>query len=282
MISKTKNTASVRQPNTGRILGTAALALASVLMSGANAKASTTIVTPTNFASSGWSVEDIQAGGTAGFSSAQPRDGNGSYELSLTTDNGSKATLSHTGGDGLTLSAFDTGTDSILGFDAYKDSSLSSSAVVAPAFHLYIGGYSNQLVWEASDNVVPTSTNAWDTLNIKNGQFWARTGGTNYAGAGQTKTLHDWLSSQTIVGTSQSINFGDGFIKYYSVGLGAGWQGSYQGYVDNVKFGATTSNFENASAAPEPSQWAGLGFTAFGALGLILKARKKKSAVSAS
>lgn len=31
------------------------------------------------------------------------------------------------------------------------------------------------------------------------------------------------------------------------------------------------------SAAPEPSQWAGLGFTAFGALGLLLKARKRKA-----
>ncbi len=32
-----------------------------------------------------------------------------------------------------------------------------------------------------------------------------------------------------------------------------------------------------ASAAPEPSQLAGLGFAAFGALGLILKARKRKA-----
>jgi len=36
------------------------------------------------------------------------------------------------------------------------------------------------------------------------------------------------------------------------------------------------------SAAPEPSQWAGLGFTAFGALGLILKARKRKAGSEAT
>lgn len=40
--------------------------------------------------------------------------------------------------------------------------------------------------------------------------------------------------------------------------------------------------YDSPSAAPEPSQWAGLGFTAFGALGLILKARKKKAMASAS
>ncbi len=38
------------------------------------------------------------------------------------------------------------------------------------------------------------------------------------------------------------------------------------------------TGIEVGSAAPEPSQWAGLGFAAFGALGLILKARKRKSA----
>lgn len=38
------------------------------------------------------------------------------------------------------------------------------------------------------------------------------------------------------------------------------------------------SSSSNPSAAPEPSQFAGLGFTAFGALGLILRARRRKAA----
>jgi len=37
----------------------------------------------------------------------------------------------------------------------------------------------------------------------------------------------------------------------------------------------------NASAAPEPSQLAGLAFTGLGAFGLVLKARKRRSAVQA-
>ena len=281
-MSKTKIAASVKRYATGRILGTAALALAAVLISGANAKASTVIVTPTNATSLSWGATDVQNGGTAGFSSVQPRSGNGSYEMSLSADNNSKATLFHAGGDNLSLGTLISGDGNNLGFDAYKDSSLSSSGVVAPAFHLYIGSYSNQLVWESAYNVNPPLPNVWNTLDIKNGQFWARIGNANYAGTGQTKTLSQWRNNQTITGTSTSIDFGDGLIKDYSVGVGSGWGGSYQGYVDNVKFGTTTTNFENVAAAPEPSQWAGLGFTAFGALGLILKARKKKYAVSAS
>jgi len=281
-MSKTKNAANAKRSATGRILGTAALALGAVLVSGVSAKASTVIVTPSNAASLFWGPTDLQSGGTAGFSSVQTRSGNASYELSLANDNNSKATLFHGSGDGLTFASLVGDASNALGFDAYKDSSLSSSAVVAPALHLHIGSYSNQLVWEAAYNGITPSADAWNTLDIKNGQFWARIGNANYTGTGQTKTLSQWLSNQTITGTSTSINFGDGFIKDYSVGVGSGWNGSYQGYVDNVTFGTTTTNFENVAAAPEPSQWAGLGFTAFGALGLILKARKKKATASAS
>ena len=159
MISKTKNTASIRQPNTGRILGTAALALAAVLVSGAGVKASTVIVTPSNFASSGWSVQDVRSGGTSTFSSAQPRDGNGSYELSLAvslTDN-SKATLFHPGGDGLALSDFIAGSNN-LGFEYYRDGTSTANTIDAPAFRLYFGTGKPQLVWEASYNGITSST----------------------------------------------------------------------------------------------------------------------------
>ena len=70
-MSKTKIAANVKRYATGRILGTAALALAAVLISGANVKASTLIVTPTDFTLSGWYI-DKSSNGTAQISSAQP------------------------------------------------------------------------------------------------------------------------------------------------------------------------------------------------------------------
>ena len=297
-MSKTKIAANVKRYATGRILGTAALALTAVLISGANAKASTTIVTPTNFTLSGWSKTDTRNAGVSGFSSAQPQSGNASYELSVTGGN-DKATLVHTESDILSFSDLVGGSNNKLGFDLYKSSISnaigSAGSNSAPAYRLYIGTLPyNQLVWEAAYNGAATTnpilTDTFQTVDIKNGQFWAYTsngsgGGMNHNAATQTKTLSQWLADGSIVGAAGDTT-PEGFsslgnISGYNLGLGSGLA-KYSGYVDNVKFGTTTTNFENVAAAPEPSQWAGLGFTAFGALGLILKARKKKSAVSAS
>ena len=296
-MSKTKIAANVKRYATGRILGTAALALATVLISGTNAKADTTIVTPANFTLPEWSTKDTRNAGVSGFSSAQPQSGNASYELSVTTSD-DKATLVHAGGDGLSLSDFGISSNNNLGFDFYK--SISSNAIgaagsnSAPAYRLYVGSsFYNQLVWEAAYNgITPLTDGSFHTADIKGDKFWAYTAnqdgtksGTNHNGGDQAKTLAQWLVDGTIpyaAGDPNPTSFSSaGNISGYSLGLGSGI-GAYKGYVDNVTFGTTTTNFENVAAAPEPSQWAGLGFTAFGALGLILKARKKKSAVSAS
>ena len=294
-MSKTKIAAGVKRHSTERILGTAALALAAVLISGANAKANTVIVTPTNFASSGWSTTDTRNAGVSGFSSAQPQSGNASYELSVTGPD-DKATLVHTESDILSLSDFGISSNNNLGFDFYK-SSISVGSNSAPAYRLYVGALPyNQLVWEAAYNgITPLTDGSFHTADIKTGQFWAYTYGStdsnnvthgkNHNASNQTKTLSQWLADGSIAvaaGDNTPTSFSSaGNISGYNLGLGSGID-AYKGYVDNVTFGTTTTNFENVAAAPEPSQWAGLGFTAFGALGLILKARKKKSAVSAS
>ena len=283
-MSKTKIAASVKRRSTGRILGTAALALAAVLISGANAKANTVIVTPTNFPSSNWST-DITRGnpsyntnGVAKFSSVHDAlSENGSFELSMPADP-DKATLFHLGGDGLTLATLIGGGNN-LGFEYFRDSTSTAANIDAPAFRLYFGTLKPQLVWEASYNgITPTNTvptNSWQKKDILGGIFWKYDSLGNHNTPGEAKTLKDWLGDTSNTAPT-------GAILGYSLGVGSGWGGSYKGYVDNVTFGTTTTNFENVAAAPEPSQWAGLGFTAFGALGLILKARKKKSAVSAS
>ena len=291
-MSKTKIAAGVKRHSTERILGTAALALAAVLISGANAKANTVIVTPTNFASSGWSTTDTRNAGVSGFSSAQPQSGNASYELSVTGKN-DKATLVHTESDILSFSDLVGDSNNKLGFDFYK-SSISVGTNSAPAYRLYVGALPyNQLVWEAAYNNITPSIDTFQTVDIKGGKFWAYTAnqdvvagkGKNHNAQNQIKTLSDWLTDGSIPNATDDINptsfTSGGNILGYNLGLGSGI-GAYKGYVDNVTFGTTTTNFENVAAAPEPSQWAGLGFTAFGALGLILKARKKKSAVSAS
>jgi hypothetical protein len=49
----------------------------------------------------------------------------------------------------------------------------------------------------------------------------------------------------------------------------------------NSPKGLAFANDTNPSAAPEPSEWAALGFTAFGIGGLLLKARKRKANAAA-
>lgn len=66
----------------------------------------------------------------------------------------------------------------------------------------------------------------------------------------------------------------------FTVGGGTlhpGYAGAGSYFVmDNLK----VSDLPNASATPEPSPLAALGLTAFGALGLVLRARRKKLALS--
>ena len=161
-MSKTKIAANVERYATGRILGTTALALAAVLISGANVKASTLIVTPTDFTLSGWYI-DKSSNGTAQISSAQPQSGNASFELAapanpnptLSDPNSHDyAILGHTGGYGISFSDLVKGFNNNLSFDYYKSSASTTPTNSAPAYHLYVNtlsdsGFGNQLVWEA-------------------------------------------------------------------------------------------------------------------------------------
>ena len=177
-MSKTKIAAGVKRHSTERILGTAALALAAVLISGANAKADTTIVTLANFTSSGWSTTDTRNKGVSGFSSAQPQSGNASYELSVTGPD-DKATLVHTESDILSFSDLVGDSNNKLGFDLYKSSISNATGSAgpksAPAYRLYIGSFYNQLVWEAAYNGATTTNpilpDTFQTVDIKGGQF---------------------------------------------------------------------------------------------------------------
>ena len=261
-----------------KLIGGTAAALAMALLSGSVAQAGTTVVTPANFIPgvTAWEPTDVTSGGTANISGANPRSGNGSLELSMAAG-GDKATAIHYGGNGLSLSDIVTNSANNLGFDYYRSSSSTANNIDAPAYRLYVGQFSTQLVWEAAYNGVtgssPVPTDSWQSVDIKSGQFWERTGGQNYNAANQTKTLSQWLSDPTITG-------GSGMILDYSVGVGSGWGGSYKGYVDNVKFGTDTANFETAAVAPEPSSFAVFGMIGLGLGALILRARRRPQSSS--
>jgi len=118
--------------------------------------------------------------------------------------------------------------------------------------NMYIGGYRT-----GSDLLV----SAGSTPIVDNKDF--NTGGSSGGGYFSTTYSNTSASSQTLT---------------YSF-----FDQTDLGQYSNVKLGSVTlASTPTPAAAPEPSQFAGMGFTALAAMGLILKARKRRSLGEAS
>ena len=120
--------------------------------------------------------------------------------------------------------------------------------------NLYVGAYnsfSDLQVYAGSTKIVD-STDFYTALNTGNGGFFS----TTFSNASATSQLLTYNFFET---------------------------GGTGGRFDNVKLGSVTlASTPTPAAAPEPSQFAGMGFTALAAMGLILKARKRRSLGEAS
>jgi hypothetical protein len=81
------------------------------------------------------------------------------------------------------------------------------------------------------------------------------------------KTIPDWVSAANAVGATL-------FVISVNAGIGSGWNGTFEGAVDNITFGFggtyTTYNFE---VVPEPASMLALGSGLIGLLGLRRRKR---------
>ncbi|MCC2974831.1 PEP-CTERM sorting domain-containing protein [Massilia sp. IC2-476] len=220
----------------------------------------------------------------ASITSANPRSGNGSVEMS-STDGSGKADYVYTWGfvPGRTLGSIDT-----VGMDWFRAPG-TSAAHLAPALRLYYDadgdattladqGY---LIWEQVYNGV-TAQNQWVSSDMEDEFFWQRQLVPGNTVEDYDMTLGDWAS-----GVTPNVPNGAPFdrlsastaILGIEFGIGSGWAGTFRGFVDNVRIGfageeATTFNFETAGAqVPEPASLALLGL---GALGFAARRRKQK------
>lgn len=268
-----------------------ALISAAALAAG-HAHAANVTVLPSNVGPAGldrWYLDnyrDVSTGRTshtvAAITGANPRNGNGSVEMSQ-TDGSGKADYVYTWGfvTGRTLGMLDA-----VSYDWYR-SSASTAAGFQPAFRLAYDADGNAattadrgyLVFEQiyNPNAASVVSDQWVSSDLMGANFWQRQFSPGTTIENYNTSLADWLNGVTPAGAdtlgSNSAILGIEF------GIGSGWNGTFTGFVDNVTFGfgedTSTFNFELTAApaaVPEPGSAALLGISLLG----LLAARKRR------
>jgi hypothetical protein len=113
--------------------------------------------------------------------------------------------------------------------------------------------------WQ-SDNIIGSNYKLWATASLGFGD-------PNVNINNVLKTIPDWVSAANAVGATL-------FVISVNAGIGSGWNGTFEGAVDNITFGFggnyTTYNFE---VVPEPASMVALGSGLIGLLGLRRRKR---------
>lgn len=232
------------------------------LLAATAAMADVVTVLPGNL--QGWTLTDQRSAGNAVINGTHPQSGNGS--LYFTSTSGSdKADFTYAAG-GNSLGNLSSLTN--VSYDVYREAGSSVGSHLAPSLRLIFitpGGV-NYLVWEPIYNGVATMpTDTWTSFDATNGNWWLRQPG--FTVEEYNHSLAYWLADPRV---------GNAAIVGINTGVGSGWDGTYNGSVDNVRLalGAfdKTWNFEARPAAvPEPGEAVTL---LSGGLGLLLAASR--------
>ncbi|MFN4241803.1 MAG: hypothetical protein ACK4PI_01045 [Tepidisphaerales bacterium] len=245
--------------------------------------------------SGNWVYNNVRNSGQVGVTAAYPRSGNGSVEMNTLFGPGgasSKADIEflaqpvNLGGNfvaGGSLGLFSNLNLSGLGYDWYRNSTSSNSAVQHPAYRILL---------DADGDLTTTGD--------RGGLVFERA----YNGGGPVPT--DTWVTETITGSSKVWNFGLGLgfeyvlpfpfgsgsayepitawqaflpnavVLGFSVGVGSGW-GPFQGAADNIRFGfgtdSTTYNFELLRGPEIPTPAAFMGGSVL--MGMLATRRRK-------
>jgi hypothetical protein len=248
---------------------------------GTSAEAAVITVTPSNM--SGWGASNVRANSSAAITNVNPRNGNGSVEMSL-ADSVGKADYALTWGyvSGRTLGSLNA-----LSYDWYRAVSSNAADHFHPAFRLLYDadgnagttGDTGYLIYENIYNDNNVTEGTWRTDNILGENFWMRQFSPGHTVENFDTTLAEWIGGAHPTADADILSANTAILGL-EFGIGSGWNGSFTGFVDNVRYGFgnenTTFNFETAAAnnVPEPGSFAllGLGICA------ALAARKRKRA----
>jgi hypothetical protein len=245
-----------------------------------------------SFGNAKWVYNNTRGGGSVGIRNNYPRSGNGSVYFNSTGSSG-KADIEYffdpqnSGGN---FVPNQLNPNSILGtlnqlthlsYEWYRASSSTAPNHLHPVLRLgilrvnqdntFALGY---LVFERVYNGFGAAPiNSWQSDDIvsNNYKLWATVslgfGNPNDNINQVLKTIPDWVSAANAVGATL-------FVISVNAGIGSGWNGTFEGAVDNITFGFngayTTYNFE---VVPEPASMVALGSGLIGLLGLRRRKR---------
>jgi len=268
------------------------LIAAATLLASTQAHAATITVLPTDVGAPGfntWYLANYR-GASNGFSSttkaaittANPRSGNGSVQMSL-TDLSGKADYTYTWGfdNSRTLGSLTS-----LNYDWFRSGTSTASGIMPALRLLYdadgnaaTGSDQGYLIFEQvyNPNAASVVSDQWVTSNLMTANLWQRQFSPGFTVESFGVSMNDWISGANQPANADRLN-GNTAILGIEFGIGSGWDGSFNGFVDNVSFGfnqnVTTFNFEAsaASAVPEP---ASIALLSLGLIGFAAARRRK-------
>jgi len=245
-----------------------------------------------SFGNPNWVYNNTRGGGSVGIRNNYPRSGNGSVYFNSPGSSG-KADIEYFADPVLAGSNFipnPLNPSSILGplaalshlsYEWYRADSYTAPNHLHPVLRLgilrvnqdntFALGY---LIFERVYNGFGAApTNSWQSDDIvsNNYKLWA----TDSLGFGDPdvdlsqvlKTIPEWVSAASNANATL-------LVISVNAGIGSGWNGTFEGAVDNITFGFggtyTTYNFE---VVPEPASMLALGSGLIGLLGLRRRKR---------